>query len=94
MIVNVAAEGEGRAPENREEPPEEEWEAPASETPLDEAWVTAEVLSEIYSLELAMRDGPECPRCSSASFEYGRIRFCSRGCPENLLISEPVEPFE
>lgn len=94
MIVNVAVEGEGRSPEPREEPPYDDWEAPASETPLDVDWVTNQILSEIYSLELALQDTPECPRCSSATFEYGRIRFCSRGCPENLLIGEPPERFE
>lgn len=55
----------------------------------DEGWVSSEAIGEILTFELmtSVRD-PECPRCAAAAFTYGRIRFCSRGCPENLLVVE------
>ncbi len=58
--------------------------------PLREhGWVSGEAMIEIICLELNLqRSEPSCPRCGTWVFTYGRLQFCSHGCPENLLVRE------
>lgn len=61
-----------------------------SDDPLRlEGWVSGEAVIEMIFLELCMmRAEPSCPRCGAWVFTYGRLQFCSHGCPENLFVRE------
>lgn len=57
---------------------------------VDDPWVTGEALSQILMFETSMQfESTQCLRCSALSFTYGAMRFCSFGCPENMLPAVP-----
>ncbi len=54
--------------------------------PPGEGWIDGQHLREVIGLELMFKHrDTSCPRCGKWLFDYGPLRFCSNGCPENML---------
>ena len=79
--MDPLSDGPWRDSENFDGPPH-------SETlyPTEDGWIDGQQLREVVGLELMFKTNEtSCPRCGKWVFNYGPLRFCSNGCPENML---------